>query len=212
MKSIRVVKSEETPGLGDAAIEMIVKEIIARQTTAVDAVTGATNSSNAVKKAVEEALKRAGGVAYLVFDEKAVNQTSIMQTYKAKGYFVEAPTLNELAKKFSIDPAGLGKTASAWHQVYDTKVDPAFGRKDSIFSRLDEPPYYGQKISPASQTTYGGLVRDMHCRVLRTDGSVIPGLQVAGEAASQFGQGLTVATVLGRLAGTEAAKEVESKK
>ena len=53
IKSIKVVRGEETPGLGVEAIAMISKEIIARQTTAVDAVSGATNSSRAVTAAVE---------------------------------------------------------------------------------------------------------------------------------------------------------------
>ena len=38
IKSIKVVRGEETPGLGVEAIAMISKEIIARQTTAIDAV------------------------------------------------------------------------------------------------------------------------------------------------------------------------------
>ena len=54
-------------------------------------------------------------------------------------------------------------------------------------------------------------MRDAKSRALRADGSVIPGLYVAGETASQFGAGDTIAVVLGRLAGTEAAKEVEAK-
>lgn len=63
IKSIKVVRGEETPGLGIEAIAMISKEIIARQTTAVDAVSGATNSSRAVTAAVEAALQKAGGTA-----------------------------------------------------------------------------------------------------------------------------------------------------
>lgn len=134
-----------------------------------------------------------------------------MQAYKARGYFVEAPNLTDLAAKLGINPQALGATVTQWHTVYDTKQDPVFGRKDSIFTRIDTAPYYGQKISPASQTTYGGVMRDAKSRALRADGSVIPGLYVAGETASQFGAGVTIAVVLGRLAGTEAAKEVEAK-
>ena len=51
---------------------MISKEIIARQTTAVDAVSGATNSSRAVTAAVEAALQKAGGTAA---DLKKTHQT-----------------------------------------------------------------------------------------------------------------------------------------
>ena len=155
--------------------------------------------------------KQTGGAAYLIFDQKAVDHASLMQAYKARGYFVEAPNLTDLAAKLGINPQALGATVTQWHTVYDTKKDPVFGRKDSIFTRIDTAPYYGQKISPASQTTYGGVMRDAKSRAVRADGSVIPGLYVAGETASQFGAGVTIAVVLGRLAGTEAAKEVEAK-
>ena len=155
--------------------------------------------------------KQTGGVAYLIFDQKAVDHAALMQAYKARGYFVEAPNLTDLAAKLGINPQALGATVTQWHTVYDTKKDPVFGRKDSIFTRIDTAPYYGQKISPASQTTYGGVMRDAKSRAVRADGSVIPGLYVAGETASQFGSGVTIAVVLGRLAGTEAAKEVEAK-
>lgn len=72
IKSIKVVRGEETPGLGVEAIAMISKEIIARQTTAIDAVSGATNSSRAVTAAVEAALQKAGGTAA---DLKKTHQT-----------------------------------------------------------------------------------------------------------------------------------------
>lgn len=150
--------------------------------------------------------KQTGGVAWLVFDQTAVDHAQLMADYKAKGYFVEAATIDELAKKLGIDGQTLAKTVTDWHAVYDSKTDKAFGRKDSIFSRLDHAPFYGQKISPASQTTYGGVMRDLQCRVLRADGTPIPGLYVAGEAASQYGQGVSIGVVLGRIAGTEAAK------
>lgn len=151
-----------------------------------------------------------GGYAYLIFDQASVDHAKLMSVYKDRGYFVEAPSISELAAKFGIKPEALGSTVMAWRQVYDTKEDKLFGRKDSIFSRLDKAPIYGQKISPANQTTYGGIVRDRWSRVVKEDGSVIPGLYVAGEAASQFGQGVTIATVLGRLAGQEAAAEVKT--
>lgn len=72
IKSIKVVRGEETPGLGVEAIAMISREIISRQTTAVDAVSGATNSSRAVTAAVEAALQKAGGTAA---DLKKTHQT-----------------------------------------------------------------------------------------------------------------------------------------
>lgn len=158
-------------------------------------------------KAITE---QTGGVAFLIFDQSCVDHAELMKTYDARGWFIKASTLNELAEKFGIPPEALGATVAQWHKVYDTKHDPYFGRKDSIFSRIDQPPFYGQKISPASQTTYGGVMRDKSCRAIRANGTPVPGLYVAGETASQYGQGVSIGIVLGRLAGTQAAKAAKT--
>lgn len=58
--NIKVLDNYETPGVGTAAIEKLPKEIIERQTLAVDIITGATLTSNAVLASVEDCLKQAG--------------------------------------------------------------------------------------------------------------------------------------------------------
>ena len=58
--SVTVTEHAETPGVGTPALEIIPAAIVEGQTLAVDAVTGATNSSNAVLAAVEAALTEAG--------------------------------------------------------------------------------------------------------------------------------------------------------
>lgn len=59
--TINVTAQAETAGLGDTAIENIIAEILEKQTLAVDTVTGATNSSNAVINAVKDCVTQAGG-------------------------------------------------------------------------------------------------------------------------------------------------------
>lgn len=54
-------------------------------------------------------------------------------------------------------------------------------------------------------------MRDLKCRALSRGGRPIPGLYAAGETASQYGQGLTIAIVLGRLSGQNAAAEALEK-
>jgi urocanate reductase len=56
---ISIVKSSETPGLGDKAFEKLIPQIIKTQSVTVDAVSGATHSSNALKEAVAAALAAA---------------------------------------------------------------------------------------------------------------------------------------------------------
>lgn len=59
--AINVTAQAETAGLGDTAIENIIAEILENQTLAVDIVTGATNSSNAVINAVKDCVTQAKG-------------------------------------------------------------------------------------------------------------------------------------------------------
>lgn len=60
IKDIKVVNHNESPVITDAAIERIPKEIVNDQSLAVDVITGATITSNAIIGAVTEALKLAG--------------------------------------------------------------------------------------------------------------------------------------------------------
>ncbi|MGI5172802.1 flavocytochrome c [Treponema sp. OMZ 840] len=61
IKKIDIGKHGETPGISDAPIKQIPEQIIKTQSLAVDAVTGATRTSNAILKAVELAAEQAGG-------------------------------------------------------------------------------------------------------------------------------------------------------
>ncbi|HHU02938.1 MAG TPA: flavocytochrome c [Christensenellaceae bacterium] len=61
LESIVVGENNETPGIGDTAIEQLPGKIVETQSLAVDSITGATVTSDAIKKAVEEAIANAGG-------------------------------------------------------------------------------------------------------------------------------------------------------
>lgn len=58
-----VTAAEDTPNIGDVAAEQIAKEIVTTQSLAVDAISGATVTSNAAILAVTEALQKAGATA-----------------------------------------------------------------------------------------------------------------------------------------------------
>ena len=71
-------------------------------------------------------------------------------------------------------------------------------------------------VAPAPHTSLGGLVIDTHCRVLRADGTPIPGLFAAGEVTGGIhgfnrigGNAGTETLVFGRIAGEEAASFAE---
>ena len=58
--AVAVTKHEETPGISDAAIKDIPAEIVKKQSTDVDAISGATITSEAIIKAAKAALASAG--------------------------------------------------------------------------------------------------------------------------------------------------------
>ena len=61
IKSIKIKEHGETPGISDAPIAKIPESIIANQSLKIDAITGATNTSNAILNAVADAVNQAGG-------------------------------------------------------------------------------------------------------------------------------------------------------
>ena len=56
IESVKVVRQQETPGIGSFVVEALPAAIVAQQTSSVDVVSGATMTSNAIIKAVSEAL------------------------------------------------------------------------------------------------------------------------------------------------------------
>ena len=73
-------------------------------------------------------------------------------------------------------------------------------------------------VAPAPHTSLGGLVVDARCRVLKADGSPIPGLFAAGEVTGGIhglnrigGNAGTEVLVFGRIAGEEAAGFAEGR-
>ena len=58
--SVTVVQHNETPGIGSVAVDQIPEMILEAQSTEVDALSGATETSNAIKAAVAAALAEAG--------------------------------------------------------------------------------------------------------------------------------------------------------
>ncbi len=80
--------------------------------------------------------------------------------------------------------------------------------------RLDTPPYYGIAMRPGITFTYMGVAVGLDARVRREDGTVFDNVFAAGEIMSgnvlstgyMAGFGMTIGSVWGRQAGTEAAK------
>ena len=119
------------------------------------------------------------------------------------GYLRKAATLEALAADCGIDAAGLKRTVERFNGFAARGVDEDFGRGEAQYDKwrgdpknhpnpslgsIAEPPFYAVSMYPGDVGTTGGLLTDEYARVLRSDGSAIPGLFATGNcAASPFG-------------------------
>jgi len=119
------------------------------------------------------------------------------------GYLRKADTLEALAAVCGIDGAGLRRTADRFNRFARNGVDDDFQRGARQYDRwrgdptqhpnpclgtVERPPFYAIAMYPSDVGTTGGVLTDEHARVLRSDGSVLPGLYATGNcAASLFG-------------------------
>lgn len=115
------------------------------------------------------------------------------------GFLVKADTIDELARKAGIDPAGLAAQVERFNGFARTGVDEEFHKGERQYDRLrgdpnvkpnpclgeiSKAPFYAIRMFPADVGTFGGMVTDESARVLRKDGSVIEGLYAAGNCTS----------------------------
>lgn len=115
------------------------------------------------------------------------------------GYLKKADSIEELAAKLSVPAGSLRSTIERFNGFCRTGKDLDFKRGDKAYDRvftdpsikpnpclgeISKPPYYAIEVFPGDVGTYGGLVTDEFARVLRADGSVIPGLYATGNSTA----------------------------
>ncbi|TQJ75699.1 3-oxosteroid 1-dehydrogenase [Streptomyces sp. SLBN-31] len=120
-------------------------------------------------------------------------------SWYGSGAVRKAWTLDALATAVGIPAAALRATVDRFNSQALKGKDPDFHRGDSAYDHyytdpsvlpnsclapLWLPPYYAFRIVPGDLGTKGGMVTDARARVLRADGSVIPGLYAAGNASA----------------------------
>lgn len=126
------------------------------------------------------------------------------QSWIDSGYMKKADTLDEIAALCGIDAAGLKDEAARFNGFCETGVDEDFGRGCRQFDKshgdptvkpnpnlgkIEQGPFYAVAIYPGDVGTAGGVVADEYARVLKEDGSAIPGLYAIGNStASVFGR------------------------
>jgi 3-oxo-5alpha-steroid 4-dehydrogenase len=135
--------------------------------------------------ALGDAVVGAGGRAWLLVDAACVAAARrelrgpALWFQRLQGWYllatrVTAPTVAGVASRVGVDPEGLAATVAS-HAASKPLPTPPYSLIDcSIRPRL----FY-----PAPVLTLGGLVTDTHARVLRSDGTPVPGLYAAGRTA-----------------------------
>jgi 3-oxosteroid 1-dehydrogenase len=122
-----------------------------------------------------------------------------------QGYLRSGDTIEQLARRLNIDPIHLKATVDRFNHFVDQGRDDDFQRGLRAYDRwlgdpyhkasetlghIEKGPFYAVPVVPGDVGTYGGVVTDVHARVLREDGSVIRGL---------YATGVSTASVMGRV-------------
>jgi len=171
--------------------------------------------------------------AWLVADHRAIRRYGLgyakpfplpLWPHLRSGYLKRGRTPVELAGVLGLDASTFARTIEEFNRGASEGVDPAFGKGSTAYNRylgdknhrpnpcvapLDRGPYYAVKLLMGDLGTFAGIRTDDRARVLRADGSVVPGLFAVGNDAlsvmggSYPGGGITLgpAMTFGYIAG-----------
>jgi 3-oxosteroid 1-dehydrogenase len=121
------------------------------------------------------------------------------QVWFDSGYMKKSDTIEGLAQQLKIDPLVLKATIERWNgfcaanrdddfhrgeKAYDTFLGNPFRKGSASLGPISQAPYYAAPVVPGDVSTFGGVVCDEYARVLRADGSVIPGLYACGACSA----------------------------
>ena len=125
---------------------------------------------------------------------------------------VKADTLEKAAEFFGIDAKEMIATVNRYNSYVAQGKDPEFNKRSLTFP-IGKAPFYILKAVPAVHHTMGGVKINSQAQVIKTDGTVIPGLYAAGEVTggvhgkNRLGSdAIADIIVFGRIAGKNAAK------
>ena len=142
-----------------------------------------------------------------------------IRNMEALGAVVEAPTLDELAKKTGMNAENLKKAIADYNAVVSGKAKDKLGfvanNKDD--KQMTEGPWYACRKVPTVHHTMGGIATDTSTRVLSVvDDKSIPGLYAAGECTGGIHGAVRIGAnavmdclVNGKLAGETVMKDAK---
>jgi 3-oxosteroid 1-dehydrogenase len=121
------------------------------------------------------------------------------QSWYESGFLKKANSLDELAKLCKMDPSKLVASITRFNELvhkgkdvdlqrgeraYDRFIGDSGHKPSATLGTVEKPPFYAYQVYPGDIGTFGGAVTDVHARVLRADGSVIPGLYATGTSTA----------------------------
>lgn len=151
----------------------------------------------------DETVHRAHATTAIVKGTEAVDKMKVALEHGGRG--VVARTLEEIgefATAQGFDGAQLRRSVADYNQHCRNGWETLQPARAENFAALDKPPFYAILVRPAITNTHGGLSVDPSARVLRADGSPIPGLLAAGADVGDvygigYGGGLALALTYG---------------
>lgn len=165
-------------------------------------------------------LEQEGKAAYLVVDQKMMDESATIKKYFDKGLLEKADDTDKLAEIMGADKETVKNSIEKWNEICATNEDTDFGRKgmDKSKSDLSKAPYYVVKIAPGIHHTMGGVKVNTNSEVISKDENPIPGLYAAGEVTGGIhggnrlgGNAVTDTIVFGRNAAKSAESYLENK-
>jgi len=163
-------------------------------------------------------------IAYIIFDSSVV--TMFMPTLYPP---IGAPGLRELAVKLTLDPAAFEKTVHDFNAAVrpgtfddtildDCRTEGIAPPKTHWARRIEAAPFYAYPVRPGITFTYLATRVNKQARMLMKDGKPSANMFAAGEIMAgnvlgrgyAAGMGMTIGSVFGRIAGTEAARNARN--
>jgi 3-oxosteroid 1-dehydrogenase len=158
--------------------------------------------------------KKPGTPAWLIMDSQFMSNYMFLgtmagakkpQAWIDQGFLKTADSIEGLAQACGLDPAKLRATVDRFNGFVRQGRDEDFRRGERVYDRwlgdpfrqgieqslgtIEQGPFYAVEIYPGDVSTFGGVVTDARARVLKADGSPIPGLYATGTAtASALGR------------------------
>jgi tricarballylate dehydrogenase len=165
--------------------------------------------------------RQPGQIAYSIFDQQSVD-LFIPSLFPP----VQSATIAGLAVELGLDAQALLATVDEYNAAVDDTLPFDHSHLDGRRAhglepprsnwarRIDRPPYLGYPLRPGLTFTYAGVEIDETARVGRTSGGTFENVFAAGEVMAGnvlsrgylAGVGLTIGSVFGRIAGSEAAR------